>query len=161
MNQLTEIRITPKQRKFAEALIRYDGEKSATECAIMAGYPKKSARVVASRLQSIKVFPKVANYISLLREEVHKKYMTNLTRHMRRLDSLSKSAESEKNFSAAVNAEMARGRAAGLYVDRKEILTGSIDRMSKIEVEDKLKELRSRFPEVIVDVSHETTESED
>ena len=117
MSELTEINITAKQRKFAELLIRYDGEKSATECAISAGYPKKTARIYASRLQSAKEFPKVAHYISLLREEVHKKYMSNLTRHMKRLDHLSKSAEADKNYSAAVNAEVSRGRAAGLYVE--------------------------------------------
>ena len=161
MSQLTELNITAKQRKFAELLVRFDGEKTASECAIDAGYPKKTARIYASRLQSAKEFPKVAQYISLLREEVHKKYMSNITRHMKRLDSLSKKAEDDKNYSAAVNAEISRGRAAGLYVDRKEILTGSIDKMSKIEVEDKLKELRNRFPETILDVAHEAIESSD
>lgn len=161
MSQLTEIKITSKQRKFAELLVRYDGDKSATECAILSGYPKKTARIYASRLQSAKEFPKVANYISLLREEIHKKYMSNMTRHMKRLDELSKNAESEKNYSAAVNAEVSRGRAAGLYIDRKEILTGSIDKMSKLEVTDRLKDLRNRFPEVIVDVPHEEIESQD
>lgn len=161
MSTLTEINITAKQRKFAELLVQHDGEKSASECAILAGFPKKTARVYASRLQSTKEFPKVAQYIAILREEVHKKYMTNVSRHMKRLDDLSKSAQSEKNFSAAVNAEISRGRAAGLYVDRKEILTGSIDKMSKVEVEDRLKELRNRFPETIVDVAHEEIESKD
>ena len=61
----------------------------------------------------------------------------------------------------AVNAEVSRGRAAGLYVDRKEILTGSIDKMSKVEVADRLKDLRNRFPEVIIDASHEEIESQD
>ena len=46
MSELTEINITAKQRKFAELLVRYDGEKSATECAISAGYPKKTARIM-------------------------------------------------------------------------------------------------------------------
>ena len=87
--------------------------------------------------------------------------MSNMTRHMKRLDELSKNAESEKNYSAAVNAEVSRGRAAGLYIDRKEILTGSIDKMSKVEVADRLKDLRNRFPEVIVDVPHEEIESQD
>jgi hypothetical protein len=38
-----------------------------------------------------------------------------------------------------------RGQAAGLYIDRKEILTGSIDQMSKDEVESKLKEIEKQF----------------
>ena len=34
-----------------------------------------------------------------------------------------------------------RGKASGLYIDRKEIRTGSIDSMSREEVLDKLKEI--------------------
>ena len=52
MSQLTEIKITSKQRKFAELLVRYDGDKSATECAILSGYPKKTARIYANQLKS-------------------------------------------------------------------------------------------------------------
>jgi len=47
----------------------------------------------------------------------------------------------EKSFSAAVNAERLRGQAAGLYVERKEIRTGSIDSMSRDEVLKQLKEM--------------------
>jgi hypothetical protein len=47
----------------------------------------------------------------------------------------------EKSFSAAVNAERLRGQAAGLYIDRKEIRTGSIDSMSRDDVLKQLKEL--------------------
>ena len=47
----------------------------------------------------------------------------------------------EKSYSAAVNAERLRGQAAGLYIDRKEIRTGSIDSMSRDEVLAKLKEI--------------------
>ena len=47
----------------------------------------------------------------------------------------------EKSYSAAVNAERLRGQAAGLYIDRKEIRTGSIDSMSRDEVLSKLKEI--------------------
>ena len=42
-------------------------------------------------------------------------------------------------------AEKSRGQAAGLYIDRKEILTGSIDQLSKVEVEEKLKEIEKQF----------------
>jgi len=54
---------------------------------------------------------------------------------------LREKALGEKSYSAAVNAERLRGQAAGLYVDRKEIRTGSIDSMSREEVLTKLKEI--------------------
>ena len=66
-----------------------------------------------------KSIPKVYDYLLDLREEQHKKYHVNYNRHMRRLASLSKSAGRKGNYTAAVSAEVSRGKAAGLYVDRK------------------------------------------
>jgi hypothetical protein len=40
-----------------------------------------------------------------------------------------------------VNAERLRGQAAGLYIERREIRTGSIDDMSRDDVLKQLKEL--------------------
>ena len=42
----------------------------------------------------------------------------------------------------AVNAEYRRGQLAGFYVDRKEVVTASLDNMSRPELEAKLKEIR-------------------
>ena len=37
-------------------------------------------------------------------------------------------------WSAAVNAEVARGKAAGLYIEQKIIRTGKLDDLSEIEI---------------------------
>ena len=58
---------------------------------------------------------------------------------------MSHKAEDAGNWNAAVAAEKSRGQAAGLYIDRKEILTGSIDQLTKSEVEEKLKEIEKQF----------------
>jgi hypothetical protein len=42
----------------------------------------------------------------------------------------------------AVNAEYRRGQLAGFYVDRREVVTASLDSMSRPELEAKLKEIR-------------------
>ena len=152
------VEITAQQRKFCELLILHDGEWTATECAIEAGYSEKSARQIASQLQNREKYPKVYDYILMLREEQHKKYHVNYNRHMRRLKQLSLSAEEKGNYTAAVSAEISRGKAAGLYVDRKEILTGSIDNMPKQEVERRLEELKKRFPKVVDSVALEVKE---
>jgi hypothetical protein len=52
-------------------------------------------------------------------------------------------------FSAAVMAEKNRGLAAGLYVSKSEIRTGSIDAMSREDVERELQLIRSSFETVI------------
>ena len=49
-------------------------------------------------------------------------------------------------YAAAVQAEYRRGQALGtIYVDRKEIRHGTIDSMSKEEVERKLNELKALY----------------
>ena len=50
------------------------------------------------------------------------------------------------NFAAAVAAEKSRGQAAGLYIDRKEILHGRIDQMSRDEVMREIQRLQEEFP---------------
>ena len=50
------------------------------------------------------------------------------------------------NFAAAVAAEKSRGQAAGLYIDRKEILHGKIDQMSKEEVMKEIQRLQQEYP---------------
>jgi len=42
------------------------------------------------------------------------------------------------NLTAAVSAEVQRGRAAGLYIDRKEIRTGSLESLSEIELKQRI-----------------------
>jgi hypothetical protein len=61
---------------------------------------------------------------------------------MREMARLRDLAAENNQFAAAINAEYRRGQAVGLYVDRKEVVTGSLDKMSRPELEAKLKELR-------------------
>ena len=55
------------------------------------------------------------------------------------------SAEAAGNYTGAIAAEKYRGMVAGLYVDKKEIMHGTIDSMSVGEVEEKLVELRKKL----------------
>ena len=55
-------------------MIANDGRKTATECAIEAGYDKDSAYVTASRLQNPKHYPLVVQYIGDRKSEMLKKY---------------------------------------------------------------------------------------
>jgi hypothetical protein len=64
-----------------------------------------------------------------------------MKQHVTELARLREKALQDKSHSAAINAERLRGQAAGLYVERKEIRTGSIDDMSREDVLKQLKEL--------------------
>ena len=48
-------------------------------------------------------------------------------------------------WSAAVNAETNRGKAAGLYIDRKIIKTGKLEDLSEAELENKMKQILSDY----------------
>ena len=52
------------------------------------------------------------------------------------MDALKKGA-----WSAAVNAEVARGKAAGLYIEQKIIRTGKIDDLTRDELERRMKKV--------------------
>jgi hypothetical protein len=57
-------------------------------------------------------------------------------------------------YSAAVQAEYRRGQAQGnIYVSKSEIRHGSIDSMSKDEVEKALKEIKQQYAPVTIDIT--------
>ena len=133
--------LTDKQRVFVKIYSENEGRLTPTECARQAGYNEDSANVRASELLNGKRFPKVVEAILKRRTEIEKTHEVKLNKHVQELARLREKSLSEKSFSAAVNAERLRGQAAGLYIDRKEIRTGSIDSMSREEVLKKLKEI--------------------
>jgi hypothetical protein len=133
--------LTDKQRVFVKIYSENEGRLTPTECARQAGYNEDSANVRASELLNGKRFPKVVEAIIARRAEIEKTHEVKLNKHVQELARLREKSLSEKSYSAAVNAERLRGQAAGLYIDRKEIRTGSIDSMSRDDVLKQLKEL--------------------
>ena len=49
------------------------------------------------------------------------------------------------SFSSAVNAETNRGKAGGLYIDRKIIKTGKLEDMTEEQLEAKMKQILSDY----------------
>ena len=62
-------------------------------------------------------------------------------RHVKKLAEIRDAALEKGNYTAAVAAETQRGRAAGLYVERKEVRTGSLESLSEVELKKKMREL--------------------
>ena len=133
--------LTDKQRVFVKIYSENEGRLTPTECARQAGYNEDSANVRASELLNGKRYPKVVDAIIQRRAEIEKTHEVKLNKHVQELARLREKSLAEKSYSAAVNAERLRGQAAGLYIDRKEIRTGSIDSMSRDDVLKQLKEL--------------------
>ena len=115
-------RLTEKQIKFAQLVVSSEGRMNGTECAKEAGYGE-AARIRAYELQNPKRYPLVVKYIGELREENQRKYSVTFERHISELAKIRIDALKKGAWSAAVNAEVARGKAAGLYIEQKIIRT--------------------------------------
>ncbi len=133
--------LTEKQRIFVEIYTENEGRMTPTACARQAGYKVERANVTSSELLNIKKFPRVTAAVMKRREEIADTHRVQMNKHVQELARLRERALGEKSYSAAVNAERLRGQAAGLYIERKEIRTGTIDSMSREEVLKQLKEL--------------------
>ena len=134
-------RLTEMQQKFAQLLVTNEGRKTPTECAIEAGYDKDTAYVRASELRNPKKYPLVVKYIGEIREEYQKKYDVDYGKHIAELGKIRQQALAKGAWSAAVNAEVARGKAAGLYIEQKIIKHGKLEDLSERELEARLSEI--------------------
>ena len=134
-------RLTEMQIKFAQLLVTNEGRKSPTECAIEAGYDKDSAHVRASELRNPNRYPLVVKYIGEIRDEYNKKYDVNYGRHITELARIRDEAREKGAWSAATNAEIARGKAAGLYIEQKIIHHNKVQDMTADELKAKMKKI--------------------
>ena len=150
--------LTERQIKFAELLVYNEGRKSAAEAAYEAGY-KTRPRQAASELRKPRVSPLVVKYIGELRAEVQEKFGIDLSRHLGELAKLRDDAMKKGAWSAAINAEVARGKAGGLYVDQKLILSGNLDNMSEKELEAKMAKILDDHKSLI-DITPEESRQE-
>ena len=141
-------KLTERQIKFAELLVYNEGRLSPAEAAFQAGY-KKRPRQAASELRNPKVSPLVVKYIGELRSEIQEKYGINFERHISELAQIRNQALENKAWSAAVNAEVARGKAGGLYVDQKLVMTGNVDNMTPDEIKERLHKIINDNKEII------------
>jgi phage terminase small subunit len=142
-------KLTEMQMKFAYELVTNEGRKTATECALAAGYSSNAAVVAASKLQNVKQYPLVVQYIGQLRTEYQKKYDVTFERHISELAKLRDNARESKAWSAAVNAEVARGKAAGLYVEQKIIRTGKLEDLTAEQLEARMKEIINEYSPIL------------
>ena len=141
-------KLTEKQIKFAELLVYNEGRMSPAECAKEAGYTTRP-RQAASELRNPKYSPLVVRYIGELRSEMQEKYGISIERHLTELAKLRDDAQKKGAWSAAINAEVARGKAGGLYIDQKLIMTGNIDNLSEKEIEERMKQILTDHKDII------------
>ena len=149
------------QQRFAEYLVfgNENGPMTKREAAIAAGYSKDRAMREGSELTNPKHSPLVVKYIGELREERIRKHEVTYEGHVAELARLREAALKKGSFSSAVNAEANRGKAAGLYIDRKIIKTGKLEDMSEQELEAKMKQILDDYAQIIDVTPSKSSES--
>ena len=95
------------------------------------------------------------SYIGELRDEWQKQYEVTFGNHISELGKLRDEARDKKAWSAAVNAEVARGKAAGLYIEQKIIRTGKLEDLSTEELENRMKQIIDDYSPILEGVEFE------
>ena len=114
---LVLVALTARQRKFVDA---YLVSGNATSAAVAAGYSEKTAKSIGSENLTK---PDVAAAVAARQVKASDKADLTLESHLAALNVLRDQAATAEQFSAAVSAEVSRGKACGLYVEKTE-LTG-------------------------------------
>ena len=146
-------RLTEMQRRFAEHLIfgGPEGPVNKSEAAKMAGYSEKRCRQEGTELTNPRLSPLVVKYIGELREEKMLKYGVTYESHIAELARIKDLALKKSSFSAAVNAETNRGKAGGLYIDRKIIKHGKLEDMSEEQLIMKMAQIEEDYASLLSD----------
>ena len=147
------------QKRFAEYLV-FGGPKGPVnkkEAAELAGYSPKRCMEEGSELTNPRLSPLVVKYLDELKIEKMLKYGVTYESHITELARIKDLALKKNSFSAAVNAETNRGKAAGLYIDRKIIKHGKLEDMTEEQLKAKMKQIEDDYgallSEDIIDVS--------
>ena len=142
--------LTAQQMKFAQLLV-YGVEGipvSKTEAAPRAGLAHPAQQ--GSRLTNPKYFPLVCAYISNLRDEVRQKYGISFEGHLEELARIRDMGKKDsRNLAAAATTEIARGKAAGFYIDQKIIRHGNIDDLNLDQLYERMKTIKEKNEKVI------------
>ena len=146
-------RLTEMQKRFCQYLVfgGPDGPVNKMEAAEMAGYSPKRARIEGSELTNPRHSPLVVKYRDELEQERNLKFGVNYDGLVAELARIKSLALKKNSFSAAVNAETNRGKAAGLYIDRKIIKHGKLEDMTEEQLEMKMAQIEEDYAGLLND----------
>ena len=131
------INLTQQQQKFIENIVYHD--MSQTEAARRAGYNHPA--VQANRNMKNK---NIIIGIEELRYEAQHRNRVTLDRSLRDLKSIRDAAVLDGSWGPAIKAEELRMKAVGLLVEKKAVLHGRVDTLSKEEALEELQKLQEK-----------------
>ena len=155
-------RLTEMQKRFCQYLVfgGPDGPVNKMEAAELAGYSHKRWRQEGSELTNPKQNPLVVKYRDELEQERDLKFGVTYENHIAELARIKQLALKKNSFSAAGNAETNRGKAGGLYIDRKIIKHGKLEDMTEEQIEAKMKQIEDDYGALLSDDIIDVSESE-
>jgi phage terminase small subunit len=111
--------LSAQRELFAQVIASGMNQSDAYRAAykVKATTKPESVNQAASKLMAD---PNIKSRVAELRKPVVEAAQISLAKHLERLHALSLAAEDSSQFGAAISAEVARGKASGLYIDKVE-----------------------------------------
>jgi phage terminase small subunit len=127
--------LTPKQEAFAKLIALSKPEDGMTQTeAYRQAYNSENMtdKTIWEKASLLASDDKVRARIEELRDKVAQVAIVTLAEHLQELKSLRDAARDDLKFGPAIQAEVARGKACGLYVERVEV-TNKTDELDEIK----------------------------
>lgn len=134
--------LTAKQEAFAQAVATGKTQADAYRHAFNAVGMKPET--IHKRASELMASGEVSGRVAELRKPVVEAAQITLASHLQRLSDLSDKAEQSGQMSAAINAEVARGKASGLYVEKIEHSGTIAHELSDAELDAKIAALSKK-----------------
>ena len=153
-----ERQLTKRQRLLVWNAVN-DPQLSFAEAAKKAGY--KNPVVIGRYMREGNKYSHVRREYERLMSEAKKKFELTHERAVEDLYKLRDDAWWRGGFNAAIQAQGLLLKVGGLIVDRREVLHGKIDQMSKDEVLKEIAKLQQEYPSLVqgVTIEHDASET--
>jgi phage terminase small subunit len=137
--------LTQMQRAFCEYLVMNEGRCTNKDAALHAGYSPKRAAVEASELMKLS---HVQAYLTRRMNEVNKAFVVNRQNFVKRQINLSTKLEKEGKTEKTAAFESMIGKAMGIFIDRKEIITRDLTAEDKLRRKEELRKKAEKMRRV-------------
>tara|TARA_R110001599_G_scaffold271979_1_gene473178 strand:- start:111 stop:626 length:516 start_codon:yes stop_codon:yes gene_type:complete len=137
--------LTQMQRAFCEYLVMNEGRTTNRDAALHAGYSPKRATVEASELMRQ---PHIQAYLTRRMNEVNKSFVVNRANFIKRQIQLSQKLEKEGKIDKTAAFEAMIGKAQGIFIDRKEIVTRDLTAEDKLKRMEELRKQAEKMKKV-------------
>jgi phage terminase small subunit len=136
------MRLTNKQQRFSEFVAQ--GFDNKTAYAMAYDVKTSNQNAINSNASKLANDPKIIEAVKGIRQPIVQQIGITLESHLQTLSDIAREAREAGQYSAAVAAEVARAKAAGIHIDRSEqTIKGMIGHITVPP--DQLKDVAARF----------------